>query len=108
MIPNKFEYFCPASLQEVLSLLSTYQDDAKLLAGGQSLLSLLKLRLANPKYLIDLGGVPGLRYIREDDASSASSRPAGPVGQIVIGALTTYADIKESKLLEALFVIQPT
>ncbi len=87
MYPNRFEYFAPASLEEALSLLSTYQDEAKLLAGGQSLLSLMKLRLANPKYLVDLGRIADLNYIRKDGDA------------IVIGALTTYAEIHGSDLL---------
>lgn len=89
MYPRTFEYFSPASLDETLALLSKHQDDAKLLAGGQSLLSLMKLRLASPKVIIDLGGIPELNYIREED------------GKIFIGALTTYAEIKGSKLVQA-------
>lgn len=87
MFPNKFEYFSPASLEEALSLLSTYPDEAKLLAGGQSLLSLMKLRLANPKYLVDLGRIGGLNYVREEG------------DRIAIGALTTYAELKGSQML---------
>ncbi len=81
MIPNRFEYFCPASLPEAISLLSAYQDDAKILAGGQSLISLLKLRLANPKYVVDLGAINHLNYIREE--------ADGRNGRIAIGAMTT-------------------
>jgi carbon-monoxide dehydrogenase medium subunit len=87
MYPNRFEYYCPASLQETISLLASYQDEAKLLAGGQSLLSMMKLRLANPRYLIDLGRISGLNSIREEN------------GRIVIGAMTNYAQIKGSDLL---------
>ena len=87
MYSNKFEYFSPKSLEEALALLSTYQDDAKLLAGGQSLLSLMKLRLANPKYLIDVGRIADLNTIRADG------------DKLNIGALATYAQIKESDLL---------
>ena len=90
MIPGKFEYFAPTSLEEALRLLSAYPEDAKLLAGGQSLLSILKLRLANPAYLIDLGRIPGLSYIREAGRD-----------RIAIGALTTYAEMKESELLRS-------
>ena len=89
MFPRNFDYLSPATLEEALSLLSRHQDDAKLLAGGQSLLSLMKLRLASPKVVIDLGGIPELNYIREGD------------GKISIGALTTYAEIQGSKLLQA-------
>lgn len=87
MFSNKFEYFAPKSLEEALALLSAYQDDAKLLAGGQSLLSLMKLRLANPKVLIDLGCIANLAYLRADGE------------KLNIGARTTYAQIKESELL---------
>lgn len=89
MYPRTFDYFSPASLDETLALLSKHQDEAKLLAGGQSLLSLMKLRLASPQVVIDLGSIPGLSFIREED------------GKIAIGALTTYAEIKESQLLQA-------
>lgn len=88
MYPNRFEYHCPTSLQEALSLLATHQDEAKLLAGGQSLLSMMKLRLANPEHLIDLHRIPGLNFIREENRN------------IVVGAMTTYAQIKQSSLLQ--------
>ncbi|MBI2371058.1 MAG: xanthine dehydrogenase family protein subunit M [Deltaproteobacteria bacterium] len=100
MIPKRFEYFCPTSLQEAISLLGTYGEEAKLLAGGQSLLSLLKLRVADPKYLIDLGRIAELAYIREPGACDAAARTDGPEGEIAIGALTTYAAIKGSRLLQ--------
>ncbi len=66
MFSNKFEYYSPKSLEEASALLSTHREDAKLLAGGQSLLSLMKLRLANPKYLIDVGRIAGLNTVRGD------------------------------------------
>jgi aerobic carbon-monoxide dehydrogenase medium subunit len=88
MFPNRFEYFSPASLEEALALLSTHHDDAKLLAGGQSLISIMKLRLANPRYLIDLGRIGDLNYLRNDG------------DKISIGALTTYAQIKGSEPLK--------
>lgn len=87
MFSNPFEYFAPKSLEEALALLSTYQDDAKLLAGGQSLLSLMKLRLANPKVLIDLGRIADLDYLRADGE------------KLNIGTLATYAQLKQSALL---------
>lgn len=90
MIPGKFEYFSPASLKEALDLLSQYQDDAKILAGGQSLISLLKLRLAGPRCLVDIGRIGGLSYIREEAGN----------GAVLIGAMTTYAQIAESKLIQ--------
>ncbi len=89
MIPNRFEYFSPASVPEAIALLATYQDEAKVLAGGQSLISLLKLRLASPKCLVDLGHIGGLSYIREEKD-----------GKIALGAMTTYAEIRDSKLLQ--------
>jgi len=95
MYPNSFEYYSPASVDEAISLLSTYRDEAKLLAGGQSLLSLMKLRLANPQRLIDLGGISGLNDIREEN------------GRIAIGALTTYALIKDSELLQKKCALLP-
>src|SRR5437899_2467867 len=58
MIPAKFEYFSPATLPEALSLLRTYGEEAKVLSGGQSLIPLLKLRLASPAYLIDINCIP--------------------------------------------------
>lgn len=87
MFSNKFEYFAPKSLEEALALLATHRDDAKLLAGGQSLLSLMKLRLANPKVLIDLGRIGDLDAIRADG------------DKLAIGARATYAQIRESGLL---------
>ncbi|MBI2149046.1 MAG: xanthine dehydrogenase family protein subunit M [Acidobacteria bacterium] len=87
MFPNRFEYLSPNSLEEALSLLSTHRDEAKLLAGGLSLISLMKLRLANPKYLIDLGRIGDLNYIRDDG------------NKFSIGALAVYGNIKASEAL---------
>ncbi len=87
MYSNKFEYFAPKSLAEAVAFLSQHQDDAKVLAGGQSLLSLMKLRLANPQYLIDVGRIADLNYVRDDG------------DKLSIGALTTYAQIKASEPL---------
>ncbi len=87
MIPGAFDYHAPASLEEALSLLSANADDAKVLAGGQSLLPLMKLRLAKPEVIIDIGGLDELNYIREDG------------DHIAIGALATYTDVAESELI---------
>jgi carbon-monoxide dehydrogenase medium subunit len=87
MIPSPFEYLAPSTLQEALSLLSTHKDEAKLLAGGHSLLPMMKLRLAAPAYLIDLGRIPNLAYVRESG------------GQIQIGPLTTHFMVESSALL---------
>ena len=85
MITTTFDYESPATLAEAISLLS--RDDAKILAGGHSLLPAMKLRLAAPGLLVDLGGIAGLSYIRE--AKSVVS----------IGAMTTHAEIASSGLL---------
>src|SRR6202521_5812685 len=82
MFPAKFAYAAPRSLQEALDLLE--DPDAKILAGGHSLLPLMKLRLAQPKLLVDLGRIPGLSYVRSEN------------GQLAIGAMTTYREIQHS------------
>jgi carbon-monoxide dehydrogenase medium subunit len=93
MMPPKFEYIAPASLADAASFLASHPGESKLIAGGQSLIPILKLRLASPGYLVDLGRIGGLSYIREEPASEG--RPAG----IAIGAMTTYAEIRKSALL---------
>jgi carbon-monoxide dehydrogenase medium subunit len=87
MIPANFDYIAAKSLDEALSLLAKHKDDAKLLAGGHSLLPAMKLRLAQPKVLIDLGKIKDLSYIKEDG------------GQIHIGAMTTHFQIETSEVL---------
>lgn len=87
MIPDRFEYFAPQTVPEALDLLKRYGGDAKVLAGGHSLIPLMKLRLAAPQYLIDLNRLPDLAYIKE----------AG--GVLRIGALTRHADLEHSDLL---------
>jgi len=74
MIPAAFEYFRPTSVKEALALLDQYKDEAKLLAGGHSLIPLMKLRLAQPRYVIDLGRVRELEYIRESGDQVSSAR----------------------------------
>ena len=93
MIPPKFEYIAPASLSEAAAFLASHPGEAKLLAGGQSLIPVLKLRLARPGWLVDLGRIGGLSYIREEPG--VGGKPA----TIAIGAMTTYAEIKNSVLL---------
>ncbi|MGH7832747.1 MAG: FAD binding domain-containing protein [Candidatus Binatia bacterium] len=88
MIPVGFEYHSPASVQEAVKLLSTLGEDVKILGGGQSLVTLMKLRLARPKHLIDLSSIPGLSYIRDEG------------NHLLIGALTTHTEIEESDLLK--------
>jgi carbon-monoxide dehydrogenase medium subunit len=89
MYPATFEYHAPASVQDALGLLGRYKDDAKLLAGGHSLVPMMKLRLAQPKHLIDLRKVSGLSGIREEG------------GAIVIGAMTTHWQMESSAVLKS-------
>ncbi|MBI3989927.1 MAG: xanthine dehydrogenase family protein subunit M [candidate division NC10 bacterium] len=95
MYPATFEYHTPGSVNEAVSLLDRYKDEAKLLAGGHSLIPIMKLRLAQPKHLIDLRKIQGLSGIRE----------AG--GAIVIGALTTHWMVESSDLLKQTLPILP-
>lgn len=87
MIPGEFEYHAPTALPEAVALLERYGDDAKLLAGGHSLIPMMRFRLAQPAHLIDLGRIDGLAYIRESD------------GVLYIGALTREADLEEDPFI---------
>jgi carbon-monoxide dehydrogenase medium subunit len=87
MFPASFGYLAPRSLQEALDLLTQHGEEAKLLAGGHSLLPAMKLRLASPRYLIDIGRLPDLRGIKVAREN------------LVIGALTVHADIAASELV---------
>lgn len=87
MIPAPFEYYSPKTLEEALRLVERHGDEAKVLAGGHSLLPLMKLRLAAPRYIIDIGRLRAMRYIREEG------------GQVALGALTSHAEIETSALL---------
>jgi carbon-monoxide dehydrogenase medium subunit len=89
MIPAKFDYQRADSADQAIALLEQYGDDAKLLAGGHSLLPLMKLRLASPAVLIDIGRLRELSYIRD----------AGD--HVAIGALTRHRDLETSELLRA-------
>jgi carbon-monoxide dehydrogenase medium subunit len=88
VIPAAFDYVRAGSADEALSLLAEHGDDAKLLAGGHSLLPLMKLRLAVPGVLVDIGRLDDLSYIREDGDT------------IAIGALTRHHDIETSAVLQ--------
>jgi carbon-monoxide dehydrogenase medium subunit len=88
MIPREFEYHAPKTLPDALQALAQFGDEAKLLAGGHSLLPMMKLRFAEPRHLIDLGGIAELKGIREDGST------------LVIGAMTTENEIIWSKLLQ--------
>src|ERR1700677_233855 len=87
MIPSPFAYKRAASAEEALDLAAEYGEDAKFLAGGHSLLPLMKLRLAAPEVLIDLGGIRDLSYIRDGG------------DHLAIGALTRHHDVQHSGLL---------
>jgi carbon-monoxide dehydrogenase medium subunit len=88
MIPAQFNYEAPRTLEEALALLAQNGDDAKILAGGHSLIPAMKLRLAQPRVVIDISRIRDLGYIR--DAGS----------QLQIGAMTTHYEIESSKLLK--------
>ena len=88
MIPAAFDYVRASSAEEAIALIGEHGEDAKFLAGGHSLLPLMKLRLAQPSVLVDIGRLTDLSYIRED----------GDV--IAIGALTRHMDVQNSDLLE--------
>jgi aerobic carbon-monoxide dehydrogenase medium subunit len=87
MIPAAFEYHAPSTIDEATALLAKLGEDAKILSGGQSLIPLMKLRLASPTHLVDINGIPGLSGIREDD------------GFLRIGALTRESELEESELV---------
>jgi len=88
MIPRDFEYHAPKSIPDALGLLAQFGDEAKLLAGGHSLLPMMKMRFAQPGHLIDLGRIAELKGIREEG------------GTIRIGAMTTENELIWSKLLK--------
>ena len=87
MIPAAFDYVCAKTLDEALGLLARHGEDAKVLAGGHSLIPAMKLRLSQPKLLVDIGRIHDLRTIAEHD------------GKIAIGALTSHYEIESSELL---------
>ena len=94
MYPSRFRYEAPRSIEEAIALLQQGGGEAKVLAGGQSLVPLLKLRFASPELLIDINGLPGLSYHKAD-----------PDGTIRIGALCRHADLERSTILAS---SQPT
>jgi aerobic carbon-monoxide dehydrogenase medium subunit len=90
LIPKKFDYYAPASVDEVIRLLGEY-DEAKILAGGQSLLPLMKLRLAAPTAVVDISRLPGFSYVRDMGA------------HLAIGALTTHDTLESDKSIKERF-----
>ena len=92
MLPSRFEYHRPGSLEEALQLLAEHGDEAKVLAGGQSLIPVMKLRLAAPAHLIDISRL-GMDSIAEAD------------GHLAIGALALHRDLERSDLLKARYPV---
>jgi len=88
MYPSRFRYEAPRSLAEALDMLRTYGDGAKVLAGGQSLVPMIKLRFASPEVLVDLNNLPGLAYHRRESD-----------GTLAVGALCRHADLEFSEIL---------
>src|SRR6266853_1833363 len=95
MIPASFDYLAPKTIDEAVGLLGQHPDEAKILAGGHSLIPAMKLRLATPQILIDLGRIKDLSYIREEG------------GQIRIGAMTTHYRLESSDRLREICPLLP-
>jgi aerobic carbon-monoxide dehydrogenase medium subunit len=93
MIPASFAYHRPASISEASTLLAQYGDDAKILSGGQSLIPLMKLRLASPPHIVDINRIPGLTYLEERN------------GVLRIGALVRESDLEKSELVRTRYPI---
>ncbi|NRB49160.1 MAG: xanthine dehydrogenase family protein subunit M [Saprospiraceae bacterium] len=93
MIPAPFEYDAPATLDEAIALLEKHGDEAKILAGGHSLIPMMKLRFASPEHLIDINNIPGLSYIKEED------------GYLKIGAMTRESELEESEIIRSKYPI---
>ncbi|HXF40921.1 MAG TPA: xanthine dehydrogenase family protein subunit M [Blastocatellia bacterium] len=89
MIPRSFEYSAPSTLNEAVSLLQKLGPDAKILSGGQSLIPMMKLRLASPPHIVDINRIPGLDYITETS------------GVLRIGALVRESDLEHSDLIRS-------
>jgi carbon-monoxide dehydrogenase medium subunit len=87
VIPAQFEYLAPATVEDALAALAEHGDEAKIIAGGQSLLPVLRMRLNAPEFIIDIGRIEALRGIREDGDA------------LVIGAMTTHADVGSNALV---------
>ena len=95
MIPAAFDYHSATSVDEAIALLQQYGDEAKVLAGGHSLLPTMKMRLAQPGHLVDIGRIHGLSHITEH------------AGMVAVGAMTTYSKIERSDLLRKHFALLP-
>ncbi len=93
MIPSSFEYSAPSTLDEALKMLNELGDEAKILAGGHSLIPMMKLRFAEPEHLVDINNIPGLSFVKEDG------------GYLIIGAMTREVELEESDIIAAKFPI---
>ena len=93
MIPPAFEYLRPATIPEAIALLEQHGDEAKILSGGQSLIPMMKLRLARPAFLVDINRIPGLSYIKEEG------------GFLRIGGLTRESELEASPLIRSNYPI---
>jgi carbon-monoxide dehydrogenase medium subunit len=93
MIPPSFEYLRPKTIPEAVAMLQQHGDEAKILSGGQSLIPMMKLRLARPGYLIDINRLPGLSYVKEES------------GYLKIGGLTREAELEASPLVRSKYAI---
>jgi aerobic carbon-monoxide dehydrogenase medium subunit len=93
MIPSSFEYLRPKTIPEAVALLQQHGDEAKILSGGQSLIPMMKLRLARPGYLIDINRISGLSYVKEDG------------GFLKIGGLTREAELEASPVVRSRYPI---
>jgi carbon-monoxide dehydrogenase medium subunit len=93
MIPSSFDYLAPRTLDEAVALLKTHAGDAKILAGGQSLIPMLKLRLTEPAFIVDINRIPGLGYVEERG------------GALRIGALAREADLESSSIVRQRYPI---
>ncbi|HMG34944.1 MAG TPA: xanthine dehydrogenase family protein subunit M [Blastocatellia bacterium] len=89
MIPRSFEYSAPGTLNEAVSLLQKLGPDAKILSGGQSLIPMMKLRIASPPHIVDINRIPGLDYIKEE------------AGTLRIGALVRESELERSELVKS-------
>ncbi|HUJ76274.1 MAG TPA: xanthine dehydrogenase family protein subunit M [bacterium] len=91
MIPQGFDYHAPTSLSAAVALLQQHGENAKILSGGHSLVPLMKLRFAQPGVIVDINGIPGLDYLKEEK------------GQLLIGALVRESDLEASPLIASKF-----
>lgn len=93
MIPPSFEYLRPNTIPEAISLLQQYGQEAKILSGGQSLIPMMKLRLARPSYLVDINRIEGLSYVKEEG------------GFLKIGGLTRESELEASPIIQSKYPI---